>query len=141
MSNMSAVLSNYRAQLPLEIPLTMAKSGAISFAIATLCSGSLVTGVVIGTLAAISTLINNLSKPIFRRIWGNPPSEEWWQRIVRQIVVISITSLAIAPLLAVKIPIIEAVVITAIADFIFTRFQNIGWIQSDTTLMTSFLAR
>jgi hypothetical protein len=122
--------------LPRDMWQAAAKSFAISFALGTLfLGGNMGVGAAVGVLAAITNLVSDVAKPIFRSLWNSPPGEEWWQRGVRRITVLALMGATVAPLLAMRFALVESLAISILVDLVTTGFQPSSWLRSDLTIM------
>lgn len=84
---MQKCTQNYSQNLPTNIPEAIGKSAIYSFAFATLLSGDLHRGRVIGMIAMVASAVDALTLPIFRQLFGNQVGDIAWYHHVAAIIV------------------------------------------------------
>lgn len=100
---------NYSQNLPDNIPEAIGKSAIYSFAFATLLTGDLNRGRVIGMIAMVASVVDALTLPIFRQFFGNHAGDiTWYHHVVTVVVNCALTQGVINTLTSYRVDLVAA---------------------------------
>ncbi len=92
----------YIEQMPGNVPEKVLKSGIYSFVLASVLSGNLQAGALMGGIAATASTVHALTTPLFKRMIGGDVAA-WHQRACHQFVNLFITQVAVNAVTSLRI--------------------------------------
>jgi hypothetical protein len=113
----------YSRELPRNMTEAAFKSAAFSFAISAILSGNVQYGVNTGALAGTVSLICGLTRPLFRKTFGE--NMKWYENIVSLLTSVGITQILLNALSYRKVDLISGSIATIALTLFVNRFNDV----------------